>query len=62
MAKRPWLLGEIETPTAVDLLRDIVYHEQGSPQQLAAVEAGWRWLTHKSIQVEVTCVPKQHAL
>jgi len=51
--ERPWLIGEIATPTVMDLLRDIVYADQGSPQQLVAIETAWIWLNPKSIRVEV---------
>ena len=50
---KPWLIGEVAAPTAVDLLREVVYAEQGSPQQAAAVEAAWLWLNRRSVAVEV---------
>jgi hypothetical protein len=60
--ERAWLLGEIETPTIMDLLRDVVYAEQDSPQQLAAIDSAWRWLNPRSIKVEVTCAATRHSL
>lgn len=41
--ERPWLMGE-QPNEVVELLRNVVYADQGSLEQNVAIDAAWRWL------------------
>lgn len=42
--RKPWLIGEMEFNPALELLRNVVYSDQGSPEQNAAIDLAWKFL------------------